>query len=99
VRTIRDIDEKGLDLRLWCFGCARGSTVEGSIWRRFEARGWPLDLQAARCHFRCKECRSTENILIVPASRPLPPVEEPISWEREVMRFFFQSRRAAKKRR
>src|SRR3546814_10237776 len=63
-----------------------------------------LEAKAFRCAaraklFRGKERRSTENVLIVPASRRLPPVEEPISWEREIVRFFFENRRAAKRRR
>src|SRR3546814_13926695 len=55
-------------------------------------------LCAARAKlFRGKERRSTENVLIVPASRRLPPVEEPISCEREIVRFFFENSRAAKR--
>jgi len=71
--TLQALDDAGLDLRLWCYRCARAAVVDSIIWQRFERNGWPTDLPAARSRFRCKECRSSGDILIVPTKRPPPP--------------------------
>lgn len=68
--TIQDIDRAGHDLRVWCFACARGDRIDPIVWQLFADRGWAMDLPAGSVRFRCKCCRSSADVLIVPASRP-----------------------------
>lgn len=75
--TIKDIFDAGLDLRLWCFMCGRGAQLDSVWYMRFEERGWPMELEAARVKFPCKVCRSTAQVLIVPASRRSAPPASP----------------------
>lgn len=70
MRTIKDIDDAKQDLRIWCFRCARGERIDAIIWELFEARGWPADLPEASVRFRCKVCRKSDQVLVVPATRP-----------------------------
>lgn len=68
----------------------------------FVDRGWSLDLGAARHRFPCKRCRSSIDVMILPA-RPMaqtlvPPTRE-ISWAEEVAGFFHASRALSKARR
>jgi hypothetical protein len=65
--TLKEIDRAGFDVRLWCFLCGRGATIDGIIWSLFEDRGWSIDLISARQRFPCKTCRSSADVLIIPA--------------------------------
>ena len=51
--------------------------MEPAIWERFHAKGWPEHLEGAARHFRCSSCRSSADVLLLPASREkAPPVPE-----------------------
>lgn len=89
---MRDIDEAGHDLRVWCYGCSVGREVDGQIWFAFQERGWSIDLEEARSRFRCRRCRTSAHVLLVPATRP-----EQLLWEASVVKFFHHSRSQAKK--
>lgn len=100
--TLEDIAWRGLRLRVWCYACARSSELDaGDVLRSFAAKEWPLDLVAARARFRCRRCRSVDDVLILPASPlpppPPPPPERERTWAQEVEAFFHGSRK--KKRR
>ncbi len=71
MRSIRLLDEAGQDLRVWCFRCARGERIDAIIWQRFDAKGWDHSLPAAAARFRCKICGHLDEVLIVPATRPV----------------------------
>ena len=93
--TIEDIAWRGLRLRLWCYGCARASELDaGEVLQSFVAKGWPIDILSARGRFRCRSCRSSADVLILPASPPppAPPVPER-TWAQEVEAFFHGSRK------
>lgn len=94
-RTLKDIDQAGLNLRLWCFACARGGMVDPIIWMRFEERGLPLDLEAVQRHFPCRGC-GARDALILPATRP-PSIGEPMA--NLIAGWFHGMRSAGKKRR
>lgn len=68
--TLKDIDDAGHDIRLWCFACGRGARMDSNIWMVFEQRGRAIDLNAATARFPCTRCRSAANVLILPATRP-----------------------------
>jgi len=103
VGTIEDIAWRGHRLRLWCFGCGRSRDLdEGKVLQLFVDRGWPLELGAARHRFPCSRCRSSIDVMILPA-RPLPPSVAPkareISWAEQVAGFFHASRAISKAKR
>lgn len=95
VGSIEDIAWRGHRLRLWCFGCGRWRELdEGKVLQLFADRGWPLDLVEAPRRFPCRRCRSSSDVIILPA-RPLPPPPAPNSapefertWAQEVEAFF-----------
>ena len=93
--TLKDLDDRHQDVRAWCFRCARGAVVDTIMWQRFEARGWPQDLQAAAARFTCSSCSSAEHVALYPATRPPTPHDAPT---RLVARYFFTVRGAGKKR-
>jgi hypothetical protein len=68
-RTLKEIDQAGHDVRLWCFACARGGTIDAIIWMRFAERGLSLDLAAVQPHFPCRSCGGRD-ALILPCTRP-----------------------------
>lgn len=101
--TIEDIAWRGLRLRLWCFACGRGAELDaGEMLQTFVAKGWPVDLPSARERFPCRNCRSSAEVLILPASAPPPaPLPEPapeLTWEQETVAFFHAMRAQRKKR-
>ena len=101
--TIEDIAWRGLRLRLWCYACARASELDAAeVLARFAAKGWPLDLASAREHFRCRGCRSSEDVLILPAraAPPLPPAPQPreLTWADQVAAFFHSNRSRRKEK-
>lgn len=91
--TLDQIDRAGHDLRLWCYACARGATIDAIIWQRFAERGLPLMLDQARRHFPCRRC-GARDCLIVPATRP-PMIGDPL--KNLIAAFFHGQRSAAKK--
>lgn len=90
--TLRDIDEAGHDVRIWCMACARGRTVDGAVWFTFQERGWPIAIDAAKAKFKCQRCRSSADVLIVPTRR-----EADLEWVHQVERWFHSSRSRMKK--
>lgn len=95
--TLRDLDEAGLDLRVWCYGCGRAVDVWSGIWADWERRGWPIGIGEARERFRCSQDDGLEpshDVLIVAATRPPPR-----PWAREVAAFFHSSRKERKNER
>ena len=51
--------------------------MELAIWERFNAKCWPEHLNGAAAYFRCSSCRSSADVLLLPASREkAPPVPE-----------------------
>lgn len=95
VRTLQRLDESGLDLRVWCFRCARGERVDSLIWRRFAAKGWPLDIPTAAARFRCRCCGRSDEVAIYPTRRPPPSPNAPA----ELVAAFFHGMRGQAKRR
>lgn len=93
--SLKDIDDAGHDIRLWCFACGRTATKDSIIWMVFEERGWPIALDAAAAKFPCKACRSAEHVRILPATRPWRRPTSPIEL---VAAYFHEMRSAAKKR-
>jgi hypothetical protein len=92
--TLQDIDSAGFDVRLWCFTCARGSTIDAIIWMRFAERGLALDLGAVQPFFPCRSCGGRE-ALIVPCTRP-SRAGEPCA---ELVAGWFHAMRSANKKR
>ncbi|QNQ09269.1 hypothetical protein [Sphingomonas alpina] len=95
--TLKQIDDAGHDLRLWCFKCARGSTLDAIIWVHFTERGWALDLESARARFPCRQCKSVDHVALFPARRAAAPAEK--SWAHQVERAFHDARKRKKMRR
>lgn len=87
--TLRQIDEAGFNVRLWCFRCARGDELDAIVWVHFVERGWAIDLAGAQRRFPCKVCRRSDAVAILTARRP----REPVTWAAEVERFFHASRK------
>lgn len=87
--NLRAIDEAGLNVRAWCFACARGDEVDAIIWMLFQKRGWPDELPEAARKFRCKGCRSSANVVLFPASRPKEPKR---TWAAQVEHWFHNER-------
>ena len=74
--TLKEIDQAGHDLRLWCYACQRAGHIDAIIWERFAARGLPLAIDAARPYFPCQQC-GARDCLILPATRP-PSLGNPL---------------------
>lgn len=87
MRTIKDLDNAGVDLRVWCYRCQREKVIASDIWIVFLQRGWSIDMIEARPRFRCKRCEGNDQILLVGARR----VPEK-SWSDQVHHWFFASR-------
>jgi hypothetical protein len=81
--TIFDIDKAGFDLRLWCYSCCRGSTVDGIVWAHFQERGLSLKIDEVRNHFPCRQC-GARDCLILPATatgpRPKDALGIAVTW-------------------
>lgn len=92
--TLKEIDQAGYDIRLWCFACARGTVIDGIIWARFEDRGLPIDIDAARERFPCKACRSAAQVLVLPATAVSRRIITPADF---VAAYFHALRSASKK--
>lgn len=96
MRTLKTLDQAGLDLRLWCYACQRAATIDAIVWMKFEARGWPIEVEAARRHFRCKSCRSSRDVLIVATKRPKRDISNAAV---DLVAGYFHALRSAAKRR
>jgi hypothetical protein len=93
--TLRDLDEAGLDVRIWCYGCGRAVDVWSGIWADWERVGRSIRIEDARTIFRCSRDNGMEpshDVLIVAATRPPPRL-----WEQEVAGFFHASRKERKR--
>lgn len=92
--TIRALDDAGLDLRIWCYGCGRGADIDSNHWIVFTERGWPIDLAGARDHLRCSACGARgESLLLLPAPRP-PGVSDALN----LVAWYFHSERNRRKK-
>ncbi|WP_047170177.1 hypothetical protein [Rhizorhabdus histidinilytica] len=92
--TLRDLDEAGLDIRVWCYGCARHADIWSGLWAEFERKGWSTELGDLPARFRCTRNRhdgTRHDVLIIPTKRPPPR-----PWAEEVAAFFHGSRAARK---
>ncbi|MES2494659.1 MAG: hypothetical protein V4618_00965 [Pseudomonadota bacterium] len=92
--TLRDLDEAELDLRVWCYGCARHADIWSGHWADFERKGWSIRLDELPPRFRCKRNRhdgTRHDVLLIPTKRP-----PPISWERQVAGAFHAFRKERK---
>lgn len=93
--TLQDMDEAGVDLRLWCYACARGARIDTIIWEEFVRESRSIALADVQRRARCRACRSGRDVLLLPATRPeLPPTTGARIWEA-----FFHRQRALAKRR
>ncbi|CAN5558140.1 hypothetical protein BH09PSE4_BH09PSE4_00070 [soil metagenome] len=92
--TLKEIDRAGFDIRLWCYECARGTKLDGTIWMHFEDRGLSLKLDDVRHYFPCTKCGGRD-ALILPAKatghRPKTPMDWAVAW-------FFTNRKAGRER-
>lgn len=95
--SLKDFDDNGLNVRIWCFDCGRGAVVDSIIWRMFKSRGWPDDLASATRRFKCKCCGSADGVLLLPTYRPKE--ESPVTWERVLVGWFHNQRAERKKER
>ncbi|MCP3730396.1 hypothetical protein M9978_08135 [Sphingomonas sp. MG17] len=93
-RTLKEIDDAGHDLRLWCYRCQRAAVIGSIIWQHFESRGLSLAIADATPRFPCRQC-GARDCLILPASRP--PISDRDATEL-VAGFFHAMRSASKKR-
>lgn len=101
--TLQQLDDRGHDVRAWCFTCSRGSTIAIYYIQRFA----DLDLAAAATRFRCVACDSADAVALYPASRryKMPattaePARDPdriMSSTDLVAAIYFGARSAAKK--
>lgn len=91
-RTLKEIDRAGFDVRLWCFACARGADLDGTIWMRFEERGLPLDLSAVQAYFPCKVCGGREALILPRTASGCRP-KDATGW---AVTWFFANRAAGK---
>lgn len=91
--TLKDIDDAGHDIRLWCFACGRGVRMDSNIWMVLQQRGQAIALDAATPRFRCTGCRSAASVLILPATRP-PSSTTPA----DLIAGYFHAMRAAGKK-
>lgn len=91
--TLKDLDDSGRDVRAWCFACGRGALFPAVIWRDFAARGRAIDLRALARKFPCSACRSSADVMLIPATRPPAPAD---SMTQLVAKFFFMARSAPK---
>lgn len=84
--SLRDLDDAELDLRVWCYGCARHIDVWSGYWADWERKGWSIRLEDLPARFRCTQNRydgTDHRVLLLPTRRPPPK-----SWEQEVAGFF-----------
>ncbi len=91
--TLKDLDDAGRDVRAWCFACGRGALFPAIIWRDFAARGRAIELVALARKFPCSVCRSSADVVLIPATRPPAP---PDAMTQLVAKFFFMARSAPK---
>lgn len=99
--TLLDLDDRGHDLRAWCFDCARGQTFAIYTVRRFAH----LDLVTAARRFTCVACDRSDRVALFPARRrhkmpnlrakPADP-DRIVTATDVVAAFFFSTRAAAK---
>ncbi|WP_380873570.1 hypothetical protein ACFB49_42340 [Sphingomonas sp. DBB INV C78] len=68
MRTLKDIDDSGCELRLWCYACQRSAEIDSIIWMDFVDKGWSIEVDEARKRFTCKRCKSSKDVLLVAAS-------------------------------
>lgn len=102
ITTLQQLDDRGLDVRAWCWTCGRGSTIALHYLRRFA----DLDLTTGAARFRCLTCDSADAVALYPASRrhlmPARAAEPALDPDRIitatdlVAAFFFGARAAAK---
>lgn len=75
--TLQDIVEAGLDLRLWCFRCGHGTSLDSAkLLVQITQRCGSINLPDIVSKCRCKLCRCGDQSLLLPASRPGPKFEE-----------------------
>lgn len=95
MRTIRELDQAGMDLMVRCRGCAREDRVDAIVWWRFEEKGWDDALEAALTRFRCRTC-GDRAVAIEPVPRPPAPAN---AAEQLVAGIFHRNRSSTKKAR
>lgn len=89
IRTLKDLDDAGLDIRVWCYSCQRTERIDSIIWEDFVAKGWAVEIEEARKRFKCKKCRTSKNVLLVAAKRPK---QKPMTTAQVVEAIFFHHR-------
>lgn len=80
ITTLQDLDERGHEVRAWCWACGRGAVTFSIIWQKFDAKGWPQDLASAASRFTCSQCGSSADA----ASRLADAVAERRQREAEI---------------
>jgi hypothetical protein len=71
--TLQQLDDRGQDVRAWCWACGRGAVTDSIVWQKFAAKGWPQDLEAAAARFTCSACGSSADVALYPARRDPAP--------------------------
>lgn len=94
--TLQQLDDRGHDVRAWCWTCARGAVTDSIIWQKFAAKRWAQDLDAAAARFTCTGCGSSADVTLYPARRPPTPHD---AASRLVVGWFHTMRSANKSRR
>lgn len=91
--TLQQLDDRGHDVRAWCWACGRGAVTDSIVWQKFAAKGWPQDLAAAAARFTCRTCGSSADVALYPARREPTPHDAP---SRLVVGWFHRMRSAGK---
>lgn len=69
VNSIAEFADRGERVRAWCWRCARGH--EWLPWQ-VPKRLWPLPLDKAALRFRCRECRRSDRVQLLPSRIEIP---------------------------
>ena len=109
LRTFDDFIACGANVRIWCFRCARGNWWTADVVQSMvRYRGGSDDVGASARYFRCRECRQTDQVVLLPmlsGRKPLKPKprfreeEDPAKANTALVEAFFHGMRAEAKRR
>lgn len=91
--TLQQLDDRGHDVRAWCWTCGRGAVTDSIVWQKFAAKKWPQDLEAAAARFTCRTCGSSADVALYPARRAPTPHD---AASRLVVGWFHRMRSAGK---
>lgn len=93
--TLKELDEQGRDIRVWCLSCRRSKRFDTWLWNM---KGWDLTLAEAAKRFKCSRCKSKARVIVLPGLRiALPPADARQITTDMVAAYYFGARKAGKK--